>query len=157
MRPPTFPVAPRPTALQQRVHFVHREPVEVAGNRVLQAARGHGDLERVLVTDLGRVAAPIPGTPSGHSQHRRLRDRVDHFRIADDPHGMVAKRGAVYPRASHISWKGVFVYFMAKQPRSPSAVIWVNNHALASLQSRLTVSGETPTTSAVSSTLNPPK
>ena len=32
-----------------------------------------------------------------------------------------------------------------------------NNHALAILQSRLTVSGEIPRSSAVSSTLNPPK
>ena len=31
------------------------------------------------------------------------------------------------------------------------------NHALAIFQSRLTVSGEIPRTSAVSSTLNPPK
>ena len=41
--------------------------------------------------------------------------------------------------------------------RSFSVVSSLNNHALAIFQSRLTVSGEIFRTSAVSSTLNPPK
>ena len=41
--------APRPAALDERVHLVHREPVEVARNRVLQAARRHRELQRVLM------------------------------------------------------------------------------------------------------------
>ena len=56
-------------------------------------------------------------------------------------------------------FRGMNLYRAAcyKPVWSCSPVRAANNHALAIFQSRLTVSGEIPKKSAVSSTLNPPK
>src|SRR5580700_4472543 len=93
---------------------------------------------------LARATTPLPGGVRCHHHKRRAeKQRVDSHR-ARGPHGKAARFAANDQASFVLSFTPVLPISRASQ-------------ALASLQSRRTVSGETFSTSAVSSTLSPPK